>query len=366
MHLGKFGKKRQMNLFSNIYKDKKVLVTGHTGFKGTWLSFWLTKLGAQVIGISDKVITSPAHFELLKIDMQSFMIDIRNKEALNDKIQAINPDIVFHLAAQSLVRYSYLNPVETFQTNVMGTVNILEACRLQPSVKAIVVVTSDKCYENLESGRTYSETDPMGGYDPYSSSKGCAELVVSSYRNSFFNLDDFGYKHHVLVASARAGNVIGGGDWSTDRLIPDIIRAAVVKKEVIIRNPQAVRPWQHVLEPVYGYLLLGAKLLAGEKSFASAWNFGPRHNEVMNVNEVLNHARSLWNDVKYKIEKDEKMHEAQLLMLDCSKANDVLNWHPVWNTEQAIYHTINWYREYYLQNRISTKHDFDSYLKALS
>jgi CDP-glucose 4,6-dehydratase len=355
-----------MDLLDSAYRGKKVLVTGSFGFKGSWLSYFLTRLNAKVFGYSLYPDSSPLHYNLLNLGINAVEADINDLQKFRSYLDEHQPEVVFHLAAQSLVRYSYLNPVETYQTNVMGTVNILEACRLQPSVKAIVVVTSDKCYENLESGRAYSETDPMGGYDPYSSSKGCAELVVSSYRNSFFNLDDFGYKHHVLVASARAGNVIGGGDWSTDRLIPDIIRAAVVKKEVIIRNPQAVRPWQHVLEPVYGYLLLGAKLLAGDKSFATAWNFGPRHNEVMNVNEVLDHACSLWNDVKYKIEKDEKMHEAQLLMLDCAKANDVLNWHPVWNTEQAIYHTINWYREYYLQNRISTKHDFDSYLKALT
>lgn len=353
-----------MDFLESDYNGKKVLVTGSFGFKGSWLCYFLTRLNARVFGYSLYPNYSPFHYQLLNLGINAVEADINNLQKFRNYLDECQPEIVFHLAAQSLVRYSYQNPVETYQTNVMGTANILEACRLQPSVKAIVVISSDKCYENLESGRAYSETDPLGGYDPYSSSKGCAELVVSSYRQSFFNLDDFGYKHHVLLASARAGNVIGGGDWSKDRLIPDIIRAALIKKEVVIRNPQAVRPWQHVLEPIYGYLLLGTKLLAGDKNFATAWNFGPRLNEVMKVNEVLVHACSLWNDVKYKIEEDEKMHEAQLLMLDCTKANDLLNWYPVWNTEQAIYHTINWYREYYLQNRISTKLDFDSYFKV--
>jgi CDP-glucose 4,6-dehydratase len=363
MHLGKFGKKRQMNLFSNIYKDKKVLVTGHTGFKGAWLSFWLTKLGAQVFGISDKVTTIPSHFELLKIEMQSFMIDIRNKEAINDKIKEINPDIIFHLAAQPLVRYSYNEPVETFETNVMGTVNILNACLSLPNIKGVVNITSDKCYENFEDDRPYNEEDRMGGYDPYSASKGAAELVASSFRKSFFNPKDYGVKHQFILASARAGNVIGGGDWSEDRLIPDLIKDAVQNKVTTIRSPFSTRPWQHVLEPLSGYLVLGQKILEGDISVSDGWNFGPENNETLAVKEVLEVAKKFWNNIKFDFPNIEKQpHEASLLRLDCSKANQKLNWFPVWDIHQSIEKTINWYQKYDIENIINTEADLLEYI----
>jgi len=351
-----------MKLLENIYLNKKVLVTGSFGFKGSWLCYYLQQLGAVVCGYSLKPENPYNHFQLLQTGINAVNADINDIVKLKSIIAAEKPEIVFHLAAQSLVRYSYHNPIETYRTNIMGTANVLEVCRMQPSVKAIVVVTSDKCYENKETGQFYKETDPLGGYDPYSSSKGCAEIVVASYRNSYFNPINYGQTHNCLIASARAGNVIGGGDWSLDRLIPDIVQAAAQKKEVFIRNPDAVRPWQHVLEPVYGYLLLGKKLLEGKKVFSSAFNFGPAKDETMTVKEVLDIACSIWKDINYKLVKSETLHEAKLLMLDCSKANTVLGWQPVWDTEIAIMRTINWYRDFYEGDKISTASDFKNYL----
>jgi len=282
-------------MFNNIYKNKKVLITGHTGFKGSWLALWLKELGAEVIGYALKPPTTPSHYELLtqqptdNLNIISIEGDIRNYIKLNEIFQSYKPEIVFHLAAQPLVRYSYINPVETFETNVMGTINVFEACRNCESVRAIVNITSDKCYENKEWVWGYRESDPMGGYDPYSASKGCAELVTSAYRNSFFTpsypLTDS--PPRVLLASARAGNVIGGGDWADDRLIPDIMRATAKNESVIIRNPKATRPWQHVLEPLSGYLLLGQKLLEGRKEFAGGWNFGPDDESNITVENLI-------------------------------------------------------------------------------
>jgi CDP-glucose 4,6-dehydratase len=264
----------------SFYRGKKIFITGHTGFKGSWLAFWLTKLGANIVGYALPPQTIPNHFDLLGLDMESHLENINDLEKLQKAIVTAKPDIVFHLAAQPLVRYSYLHPTETYQTNIMGTANVLEASRHCPSIKAIIVVTTDKCYENLEQQKGYVETDRMGGYDPYSSSKGCAELVVSSYRNSFFNLSDYNQKHNVLLASARAGNVIGGGDWSEDRLIPDIIKSAIKGKPTSIRFPNATRPWQHVLEPLKGYLMLGEKLFNGNIDFreTSSGQLEPAYN----------------------------------------------------------------------------------------
>lgn len=353
----------QMN-FEAVYKEKKVFVTGHTGFKGSWLAWWLTQLGAEVTGFSMAPETIPCHFSLLDLPIKSIIADIRDSVALNRAVRECNPDIVFHLAAQPLVRRSYRDPVETFTTNVLGTINLFEACRRTESVRAIVNITSDKCYENREWVWGYRESDPMGGYDPYSASKGCAELATSCWRNSFFHPDRFGKTHHNLLASARSGNVIGGGDWSEDRLIPDIIRAIEAGKPVTIRNPNATRPWQHVLEPLSGYLLLGQKLLEGETEYAQAWNFGPADEGAISVAEVVRQIKSHWDAFEYDLRPDaHQPHEAGLLKLDCSKARARLNWHPVWNSHKTFEKTVKWYKNFYSSKVIQTDQDLDEYIK---
>ena len=251
-------------LFGEVYKGRRVLLTGHTGFKGSWLALWLSSMGAKVVGYSLAPETQPNHFDLLDITCDSIISDIRDNDKLKSVVFKYQPEMIFHLAAQPLVRRGYREPVDTFATNVMGTVNLLDSCRESTAVRAILVVTSDKCYENQQLNRGYSENDPLGGYDPYSASKGCAEIVTSSYRRSFFPIDQFDKRHNVLIASARAGNVIGGGDWSEDRLIPDIVKAVNKNEKVLIRNPYSMRPWQHVLESLSGYLMLGQKMLTGD------------------------------------------------------------------------------------------------------
>ena len=298
-------------LFNGIYNNKTVLVTGHTGFKGSWLCFWLIQMGAKVIGYSLEPPTSPNHFELLNLDMVSVIGDIRDSDKLNAVFAQYQPEIVFHLAAQPLVRLSYKEPVETFETNVIGTLKVFEACRNTKSVRAIVNITSDKCYENKEWVWGYRENDPMGGYDPYSASKGCAELVTSSYRNSFFNVNEYGKSHNVLLASCRAGNVIGGGDWAKDRLMTDIMVAVSEGKKVVIRNPRATMPWQHVLEPLSGYLMLGQKLFEGKKEFAQAWNFGPGERGSITVKEVVENIKRYWDKIDYEIIKMRISHMKQ-------------------------------------------------------
>ena len=346
-----------------IYSGKKVLVTGHTGFKGSWLVAWLQKLGAEVVGVSLEPNTNPNHFNLLNLDIKSNIIDIRDYLKLSNVIKQANPEIVFHLAAQPLVRESYLNPLETLETNVIGTANVLNACRELDLLKAIIIVTSDKCYDNKEWVWGYRESDQMGGYDPYSASKGCAELITSSYRNSFFNLNDFGKKHQTLIASARAGNVIGGGDWAVDRLVPDIMRATISKRNVEIRNPQATRPWQHVLECLSGYLCLGERLLNGDKEFAQAWNFAPTDDGTATVLDVINRMKLCWNEIQYEIVNDStKPHEANLLKLDCSKANTILKWKNVCGLEKTISMTTNWYKNFYNNNSLSTFKDIEAYI----
>ena len=334
------------SLFGGIYKDKKVLLTGHTGFKGSWLALWLEQMGAKVYGYA-LANESTNHLDLLQLNINQNINDLRDLEALKNYFNKVQPDIVFHLAAQALVRQSYNDPIETFSTNVMGTLNVYEACRKTPSVKAIVNVTSDKCYENKEWNWGYRENEPMGGYDPYSASKGCAELLTSSYRNSYFNVDDYGVKHHILLASGRAGNVIGGGDWADDRLIPDIVRATSKHEAVKIRNPKATRPWQHVLEPLSGYLTLGWKLLEQNFGVADGWNFGPDNNSNLPVYEIIELSKKYWNDIAIEVSKDPNdHHEANLLMLDCSKANKILKWKAVWAIDKTIDKTISWYKEY--------------------
>lgn len=351
------------SLFGGVYKNKKVLLTGHTGFKGSWLALWLQQMGAIVYGYSLDNEDEVNHFSLLNLDIEEKIGDIRNEEVLQQYFNDIQPDIVFHLAAQALVRKSYDDPVETFSTNVMGTLNIFEASRKTPSVKAIINVTTDKCYENKEWEWGYRENEAMGGYDPYSASKGCSELLTSSYRNSYFNNNDYGKKHNVLLASGRAGNVIGGGDWAVDRLIPDIIKAAAIKKTVLIRNPLATRPWQHVLEPLSGYLTLGYKLLQKEISVADGWNFGPDIHSNIQVGDIVKLSNEYWNAIQIEISKNSnEHHEANLLMLDCTKANKTLKWKAVWGIDKTIDKTISWYKSYYENNKLLSLEDLTEYI----
>jgi len=334
--------------FNNIYQDRKVLITGHTGFKGSWLCLLLHQLGADVYGYALEPPTQPSLFEGAKIDelITSHIGDIRNLEYLNQVIKKVEPEIVIHLAAQPLVRESYKNPVETYSINVMGTVNLLEACRNIPSVKAIVIVTSDKCYENKERHWGYRENEPMGGYDPYSNSKGCSELVTSAYRSSYFNPTDYA-KHGVALASARAGNVIGGGDWADDRLIPDFIRAITKGEKVTIRSPYAIRPWQHVMEPLTGYLLLAGKLFTQGSAFAQAWNFGPDDSDAQSVEWIIKTICEIWgNGASFEIDTNPQPHEANYLKLDCSKVKNELGWFPKWDILTALKSIVDWNKAY--------------------
>lgn len=350
------------NLFSGIYKDKAVLVTGHTGFKGSWLVYWLSQMGAKVIGYSLPAPTEPNHYTLLNLDIISIIGDIRNLDQLNKTFSIYKPEIVFHLAAQPLVRLSYENPVETYETNVIGTLKVFEACRAN-GVKAIVNITSDKVYENQEWVWGYRENDPMGGYDPYSSSKGCADILASSYRNSYFNPSEYKKSHHTLLASCRAGNVIGGGDWAKDRLMTDIILSVSQGKKVSIRNPYATRPWQHVLEPLSGYLVVGEKLLKEQIEFAEAWNFGPSDERNITVEDVVNHVKKHWDKIDYEITRDlNQLHEANLLKLDCSKAHINLHWKDVWDSETTFEKTVLWYKAFYAQRILSTQNDIEQYI----
>jgi CDP-glucose 4,6-dehydratase len=326
----------------SFWLNKRVFITGHTGFKGSWLSFWLQSLGAQVKGFSLQPPTSPSMFDELDIasGMESEIGDIRDPQTVAASIMEFDPEILIHMAAQPLVRQSYSQPVETYATNVMGTVNVLEAARQCVGLKAIINVTTDKCYENREWVWGYRENDPMGGHDPYSSSKGCAELVTSAYRDSFF-CDDGG----AVLASARAGNVIGGGDWSDDRLVPDILSAFAKAEPVIVRNPLATRPWQHVLEPLSGYLILAQNLYKDGASFAEGWNFGPRDEDVKPVNWILDEMARRWGDgASWELDTESQPLEAQLLKLDISKASDRLNWYPRWTLHQALDSIIDWHQ----------------------
>ncbi|MFC2531825.1 MAG: CDP-glucose 4,6-dehydratase [Capnocytophaga ochracea] len=325
-----------------FWKGKRVFVTGHTGFKGSWLSLWLQLMGAEVKGFSLAPPTQPALFEVAKVgdNMQTEIGDIRNLQQLSQSIRAFNPDVLLHLAAQPLVRLSYKEPVDTYSTNVMGTVNVLEAARYAPQLKSVVIITTDKCYENREWEWGYRENEPMGGHDPYSNSKGCAELVVSAYRRSFFYTNDT-----VAVASARAGNVIGGGDWADDRLIPDILRAFEQQQPVIIRNPLSTRPWQHVLEPLSGYLVLAERLYNEGNAFAEGWNFGPKDDDCQPVQWILEKMVQFWGEgARYEWDKSEQPHEANFLKLDCSKAATRLKWHPQWRLADTLEKIVHWHR----------------------
>jgi len=335
--------------FQNVYKDKTVLITGHTGFKGSWLSLWLAELGAKIIGYSLEPPTEPNLFNSINLQERITHIigDVRDESRLLSLFEEYQPEFVFHLAAQSLVRRSYKEPKLTYQTNVMGTVNILEAIRKTNSVKVCIIVTSDKCYENRESVHCYKETDPLGGYDPYSSSKGCAELVTAAYRRSFFNPEYYNKTHNLALSSVRAGNIIGGGDWAGNRIIPDCVRALSKGEPIIVRNPEAIRPWHYVLEPLSGYLLLGALMSKDGVKYSDAWNFGPEEESETSVEELVKLTIKYWGRGNYVRDTATHPHEANLLKLDISKTCKMLSWKPIYEISETVEKTVKWYKSFY-------------------
>jgi CDP-glucose 4,6-dehydratase len=350
--------------FESVYSDRRVFLTGHTGFKGSWMALWLEQLGSTVTGYALDPSTAPNHFDLLDFGLNSVIADLKEADLLRAEMERAQPEIVFHLAAQPIVLRSYEDPVETFETNVLGTARLLEACRHVKSVKAVVVITTDKCYENREWVYGYRETDALGGHDPYSASKACTELVTASFRKSFFDATS---DREVLVASARAGNVVGGGDWTEHRLVPDVMRAASESKPVQIRNPRSSRPWQHVLEPLSGYLALGAKLLKGSEEFATAWNFGPAIESNLTTEQLFELMQRSWPEIQCEITPMESApHEAGLLMLDSTKAQRELDWRPVWGIEPTLHETVRWYRTYYEEQRAISAQQIDQYVQCAS
>jgi len=333
---------------NGFWDKKKVFITGHTGFKGSWLCLWLHSLGAKIKGYALKPPTNPSLYEIGHIGeiLNSVIADVRDRETLTKEICEFQPEIVIHMAAQSIVRVSYKDPVETYSTNVIGTVNLFEAIRKCNTVRVVINVTTDKCYENREWIWPYRENEPMGGYDPYSNSKACSELITASYRNSFFNPQEYP-KHGVAIATARSGNVVGGGDWAPDRLVPDCIRSLLKGERILIRNPQAIRPWQHVLDPLYGYLILAQKLFKDGPVFGEPWNFGPEDRDAQTVEWLVNKICALWGEgASYEIDRRNHPHEANYLKLDCSKAKHRLKWYPKWNLEKAIEKVVEWVRAY--------------------
>jgi CDP-glucose 4,6-dehydratase len=325
-----------------FWKDRKVFITGHTGFKGSWLSLWLKDLGAHVTGYALSPTTEQALYTQASVNhslVHSTFADICDLETFKKEMQAAEPSIVVHLAAQPLVINSYLDPINTYSTNVMGTVNMFEAVRSTSSVKAVLNITTDKCYENKEHLEGYEETDPMGGYDPYSASKGCSELITASYRKAFFN------DSPMAIASARAGNVIGGGDWAKNRIIPDAMRAFANNEKLLVRNPNSIRPWQHVLEPLFGYLILCQQLINNPTTFSGAWNFGPNYEDTQPVSVLADIIVESWGgNAEWGHDNEEHPHEANYLKLDCSKAKNILKWNPVWSLDQALVETVKWYK----------------------
>ena len=344
--------------FSDCYRDRTVLVTGHTGFKGSWLAHWLRSLGAHVIGIGLNPETQLNHWELSGFESADHRLDIRDYEKLFNVFTTTKPEIVFHLAAQPLVRRSYDDPLSNWSTNVMGTANLLEACRQCASVKAMVIITTDKVYHNQGWVWGYREHDRLGGHDPYSASKSACEILIDSYRQSFFS-----QTASPLLASARAGNAIGGGDWAVDRLIPDVIRAVASGESIEIRAPRSTRPWQHVLECLSGYLLLGQKLLEGEHQLADAWNFGPDYECNQCVEALLEMMQTQWPLVQWHYSQAVHPHETSRLYLDSTKARSLLNWRPVWDLEQAVTQTIDWYRSFYDTGTITTTAQIAQYVQ---
>ncbi|RUL76755.1 CDP-glucose 4,6-dehydratase [Dyella choica] len=350
-----------LNLFGGTYAGRRVLVTGHTGFKGSWLALWLRALNAEIAGLALDPDTHPSHWHILGLsDVADHRVDLRDAEGLARVFDTHRPEIIFHLAAQPLVRRSYRDPVGTFDTNVMGLVNLFEAARSCASVRVLINATTDKVYAEHANPDGYRETDPLGGHDPYSSSKACAELVSDSYRKSFFAAEGAG-ESPVRVATARAGNVIGGGDWAEDRLVPDLVRAAATGGALMIRNPAAVRPWQHVLEPLSGYLRLG-QLLWNDAGFAGAWNFGPDAADEISVGSLVSQLSTHWPALRTEHDRAWHPHEAKLLRLNCDRARQQLAWRPVWNLSTALGRTASWYRGYYEAQRIDSERDLVAYV----
>ena len=358
-----------MVINSNFWKNKKVLLTGHTGFKGSWLSIWLKKLEVELIGFSKDIPTKPSLFELAKVseDMVSIMGDIRNFSIIQKIIQEHQPDIIIHMAAQPLVRKSYEDPLETFSTNIMGTANVLESIKTSEKTRVMINVTSDKCYKNTGTKEKFSESSPMGGYDPYSNSKACSELITSSYRDSFFNPKEY-QKHGMSVATCRAGNVIGGGDWNKDRLIPDIMRGIINNEIIKIRNPNSIRPWQHVLDPLNGYLTLAEKMWSAGNEFSEAWNFGPTEEGEKSVKWITEKLTKKWSsDIKWDIDNDINPHEENSLRLNCMKANSRLSWRSKLNLEQGLDLVLEWYKQYKQNNDMKkiTEQQIEEFQKLL-
>ncbi len=348
--------------FGGVYDRRRVLVTGHTGFKGSWLTLWLSGLGAEVAGLALAPDTEPSHYKLLALGLPEAIVDLRDADAVQVAINRFDPEVVFHLAAQPLVRRSFREPSATVSTNVIGLVHLLEAVRRCPSVRVVVNATTDKCYEVDGRAGGYGEDDRLGGYDPYSASKACAEILSSCWRRSFFGADARPGKSPVLLATARAGNVTGGGDWAEDRLVPDLVRAAAAGRSTEIRNPSAVRPWQHVLEPLSGYLLLGQRLLSGSAEFASAWNFGPAEEGQISVREVCTGLARRWPAVRIQPDEGSHPHETHELRLNWDKAQRELGWRPVWDVDQMLQRTADWYRSYYESGQLISRDQLNAFV----
>jgi CDP-glucose 4,6-dehydratase len=351
-------------LFGDQYRGRRVLVTGHTGFKGSWLALWLHMLGAEVFGLALSPHTTPNHAQALNLPITQHLLDLRQPEPVRAALEAIQPEVIFHLAAQALVRSSYHDPITTFGSNVMGLVHLLDALRASPATRVVINATTDKCYapNHPGSGRdsAYTENDQLGGHDPYSTSKACAELITACWRASFYS--GAAPAVQIALSTARAGNVLGGGDWAPDRLVPDLIRAAHAQRPCVLRHPAAIRPWQHVLEPLSGYLLLGQRFLMADGLPPGSWNFGPAHADHATVADIADHISQFWPGMTWTEDRGPHPHEAVQLRLDCRHAERTLQWRPVWSVHQALEYTVRWYRDWYATQTLNSASDLICYI----